>query len=1073
MSITTLTTAFTIHLRAVPVLGALVVIGLFQVSTSAAVDVVLRAAEAPVVQGAWFVVPDASAAGGSRLANPDAGQPRPPAPSAAPASYFELAFDADAGVPYHLWIRGRAEADSYDNDSVWVQFSDAVTQQGAPTWRIGTTSAASVVLEDCSGCGVEGWGWQDNVYGGVAPPIYFASSGTHTIRIQVREDGLSIDQIVLSSAAYLHAPPGPSRQDSTILTSGGAPPPVSGGALVRGPYLHQALAHSVVIVWASTDARPASVQVGAQRIPAVTTFYPSSRTGIADYYQHEAQVTGLAAGTEYAYQLFAGETPLTAGTDVVRTAPPTGSGAVRFIVFGDSGTGSPEQRALAARMNADAADLMLLAGDIAYGNGGGTGDASYATYQSWFFDIYAPMLRRRPVVPAMGNHDGRASNNWGQAYLDLFALPPDAGFGSFPDHAERYYSFDYGPVHVVVLDTELTFQEPSRRAAQLAWLEADLQQAAAQPWKIALYHRSPYSAGGEHGSDLAVRAAFGPLFERYGVQLSLSAHEHTFERTVPWRLGPASGQAVTYVVAGGGGAPVYPTGQDAWTAASASEHHYVRVTVNGCVALIEAVRASGALLDAQTLDRCAQASDAAAPIVEFTHPTHQASVAGTVTIDAFAQDDVRVEKVDLRIDGRLHGIDTSAPYAFTWDTAASGPGQHTLELRAYDIDGNQTSRSIVVSATAGPVSSDLPPGWQTQDVGAVGITGAASFAGGAFTVTGAGADIWGTADAFRFVHRPLAGDGAIVARVSSLWGADPWTKVGVMIRASSDASSAHALMLVSASRGLAFQRRTSHGATSTHTAGPATRAPAWVKLSRSGQVVTGWVSEDGHHWTAIGSDTIALPGSVLVGLAVTSHTPASTATGTFDSVTLQSAASGLPAGWQSVDVGAVGVPGSASAVGGLFTVRGAGADVWGTADAFHFVAQPIAGDADIVTRVTSVQGGHRWTKAGVMIRSSLDPSAAHGFALVSTGMGLAFQRRPVVSGTSIHTGADGAAPVWVKLSRRGTVLTASTSPDGVSWTVVGTDTLPAGPAYAGLAVTSHDAASLASATFDQTSLATP
>ena len=90
----------------------------------------------------------------------------------------------------------------------------------------------------------------------------------------------------------------------------------------------------------------------------------------------------------------------------------------------------------------------------------------------------------------------------------------------------------------------------------MSWLESDLA-ATAQPWKIAVFHRSPYSAGGEHGSDLVVRGAFGPMFEQYGVQLVISAHEHIYERAFPIRTS-SNGQAVTYIVTGGGGGPRVP-----------------------------------------------------------------------------------------------------------------------------------------------------------------------------------------------------------------------------------------------------------------------------------------------------------------------------------------------------------------------------------------------------------------------------------------------------------------------------------------------------------------------------------
>jgi hypothetical protein len=105
------------------------------------------------------------------------------------------------------------------NDSAYVQFSDSVTSSGAPAYRIGTETAMAFTVEDCNHCGVSGWGWQDNGYGeGVlGPEIFFESGGTHTIRVQTREDGLSIDQIVLSPFTYLDRAPGATKDDRTIL----------------------------------------------------------------------------------------------------------------------------------------------------------------------------------------------------------------------------------------------------------------------------------------------------------------------------------------------------------------------------------------------------------------------------------------------------------------------------------------------------------------------------------------------------------------------------------------------------------------------------------------------------------------------------------------------------------------------------------------------------------------------------------------------------------------------------------------------------------------------------------------
>lgn len=180
-------------------------------------DVVLYAAEATVRSGGWTIFPDSTAAGGARLSHPNASASKLVSPLGEPTDYFDLTFDAQAGIPYRLWIRARADLDSWANDSAFVQFSGAVTSTGTPTWRIGTTSATEMILEDCNGCGVSGWGWQDNGWGTLGPLVYFETSGPQTIRIQTREDGLSIDQILLSRETFLTSPPGTLKNDGTIF----------------------------------------------------------------------------------------------------------------------------------------------------------------------------------------------------------------------------------------------------------------------------------------------------------------------------------------------------------------------------------------------------------------------------------------------------------------------------------------------------------------------------------------------------------------------------------------------------------------------------------------------------------------------------------------------------------------------------------------------------------------------------------------------------------------------------------------------------------------------------------------
>ena len=178
--------------------------------------IVLHARNATIAGGAWLVVPDGAAAGGARVSNADLGAAKLTTAAAWPASYVELPFTAQTGRAYRLWIRGRAQNDSWQNDSTFVQFSGSLGADALPAFRIGTTSATVVSVEEGSGAGLAGWGWQDNGYGAPGPLIYF-DAASQKIRLQVREDGLSIDQIVLSPVQFIATAPGAAKNDTTIF----------------------------------------------------------------------------------------------------------------------------------------------------------------------------------------------------------------------------------------------------------------------------------------------------------------------------------------------------------------------------------------------------------------------------------------------------------------------------------------------------------------------------------------------------------------------------------------------------------------------------------------------------------------------------------------------------------------------------------------------------------------------------------------------------------------------------------------------------------------------------------------
>jgi hypothetical protein len=204
--------------------GAGVDVGAYEWQPPDPGEVATHTYRAITVSGAWRIVADSTAAGGARLSHPDGGSAALSLPRKAPIDYFELTVPVEAGRAYRLWLRGRADGNSPDNDSVFVQFSGAVTLSGSPIYRVGTTSALTVNIEECGGCGLHGWGWQDTGAGVavLGPLVRFAADGLQTIRIQTREDGISIDQAVLSPLEYLTAAPGSWTDDTVIveITSG-------------------------------------------------------------------------------------------------------------------------------------------------------------------------------------------------------------------------------------------------------------------------------------------------------------------------------------------------------------------------------------------------------------------------------------------------------------------------------------------------------------------------------------------------------------------------------------------------------------------------------------------------------------------------------------------------------------------------------------------------------------------------------------------------------------------------------------------------------------------------------------
>jgi hypothetical protein len=349
----------------------------------------------------------------------------------------------------------------------------------------------------------------------------------------------------------------------------------AGAAVIRRkPYLQQVTASSAKIGWISVSPEGERVELSTPDGQLLATAAAAPERVIvrsAGESQMWAELDGLRPSTVYCYTLAdAGGTLM--GPIGFRTAPAADSlEPVRFLAFGDSGSGGADQRMLAEQMFTVPYDLIVHTGDIAYDSG------AIGEFEDNVFSIYAPLFQHLPFFPSAGNHEYHSSD----------AAPFRAVF-SLPGTNEKWYSYDWGRVHFVALDTESDY------ATQARWLDADLG-ATALPWKIVYFHKPPFSSGG-HGSDVSLRAALAPVLEQRGVQLVLSGHDHDYERVAPAR-------GVRYVVTGGGGVGTRPVGTSSFTELSVDVIHFVYVEVGQGELVLHAIDGLGNEFDSVKVPR--------------------------------------------------------------------------------------------------------------------------------------------------------------------------------------------------------------------------------------------------------------------------------------------------------------------------------------------------------------------------------------------------------------------------------------------------------------------------------------
>ena len=357
---------------------------------------------------------------------------------------------------------------------------------------------------------------------------------------------------------------------TVLLTASAA----SALTVTRGPYLQRPSDGSALVVFDTDEPVAGSLQYrpgGGSWIPETE---PSAGT------LHSFALAGLSPGSLYDYQIFGGDAALSPVLSFRSNRSPADDD-VTFGVAGDT-AGGTVPAAIAARLAARGVDLLLHVGDLAYPNG------TLQDLDAGFFGPFATLLSRAPVLPIMGDHDVRADN--GASFFQVFSLPPN-GVADPP----RFYSFRQGPAEVFCLDVESSsYGEDS---PQYQWLQSRLA-ASTAAWKFVTVFEPPFSS---ENSNVIERLTFSPLFERYGVDIVFSGHEHLYERTKPLLFFDPAGSPVIYVTEGGGGAVLSSFVRQDFSSFVEATYGYVTVEIHGGSLRLEARRPDGSLLDSLNL----------------------------------------------------------------------------------------------------------------------------------------------------------------------------------------------------------------------------------------------------------------------------------------------------------------------------------------------------------------------------------------------------------------------------------------------------------------------------------------
>jgi acid phosphatase type 7 len=508
-------------------------------------------------------------------------------------------------------------------------------------------------------------------------------------------------------------------------------------AITRGPYLQLGTASSMQIRWRTAAASDGVVRYGTS-LTALTGVAVEATTGTTE---HVVNLSGLAANTRYYYSVGTSVATLSAASEAqyFMTSPPSGTGrSTRIWVIGDAGTGTPAQTAVRDAYETFTGtrhtDLWLQLGDNVYETG------TDAEYQSRMFDVYQGLLRKSVTWPTLGNHDTAEATTVTASlpYFNLFSFPTQGQAGGVASGTKSYYSFDFGDIHFICLDSMTSSRAPG--SPMLSWLQADLA-ANTKAWTIAYWHHPPYTKGPVDSDFVTtlveMRTNVLPILEGYGVDLVLAGHSHVYERsylidshyglsstltsamkknggsgrpadTGAYRkpLGSVPHQGAVYSVVGSsGGADSGPLNHPAMFVSLAVAGSMV-LDIDGAQMNATFLSDTGAVRDSFTMIKGSGTPTNQPPMVTMASPVAGATfqAPATITLGASAADaDGSVARIEYYSGSTLLGSSTTPPYTMAWGNVPAG--SYTLGARAVDNLGAATSSATVGISVLGATST--------------------------------------------------------------------------------------------------------------------------------------------------------------------------------------------------------------------------------------------------------------------------------------------------------------------------------------------------------------------------------